>query len=100
MGVTIIERLPCSCSWPESCGGAEEMRCQAGGCQCGCGHSRPCGGCADCPPYVCPGCYAVGGEPHGAGCIDGERERKQIEREIYGGDDDTWDDEDEESDRQ
>ena len=31
-------------------------------------------------PYVCPGCYAVGGEPCLPGCIDDEMAREHLER--------------------
>jgi hypothetical protein len=31
-------------------------------------------------PYVCPGCYAVGGEPCYPGCVDAEIERDREER--------------------
>lgn len=51
-------------------------------------------------PYVCPGCFAVGGAPHSPGCIDAEIERQheydRETREMYGdedpdeGDDIPW----------
>lgn len=65
--VTILERHPCSCTWPESCNGTEERRCQSEGCQCGCGHSRPCEGCAECPIFD-GGCLCGYGCPSGQGC--------------------------------
>jgi hypothetical protein len=47
-------------------------------------------------PYVCPGCYAIGGEAHASWCIDAEMEREDDAREMGGGtceDDDICDDE-------
>ena len=41
-------------------------------------------------PYVCPGCYAMGAEPHAGYCPDAaiEREREErFEREGYEDDD-------------
>jgi hypothetical protein len=39
-------------------------------------------------PYVCPGCYAVGGEPCAPGCIDDEirqeRERASDDEDYFG----------------
>jgi hypothetical protein len=37
------------------------------------------------PPYVCPGCHAVGGEPCAADCVDArlEREREESDEEDY-----------------
>jgi hypothetical protein len=38
------------------------------------------------PPFVCPGCYAVGEEPCAPGCIDAEIERAREERDS----EDDW----------
>jgi hypothetical protein len=39
-------------------------------------------------PYVCPGCYAVGGEPCAPGCIDAAREAAREEPD--GDENDEW----------
>jgi hypothetical protein len=44
-------------------------------------------------PYVCPGCYAAGGERCASWCIDAEIERERQERQLYV-DPDRFDDED------
>lgn len=46
------------------------------------------------PPYVCPGCYAVGDEPHLSFCIDDEMERERIHAIESGNYDRTEDDDD------
>jgi hypothetical protein len=46
----------------------------------------------DVSPYVCPGCYAVGGEPCAPGCIDAEIEREHREAIERGDYDDRYDD--------
>lgn len=41
-------------------------------------------------PYVCPGCFTVGGGPCAPGCIDAEREeREELEQDRWGWDDDS-----------
>lgn len=45
-------------------------------------------------PYVCPGCYAVGGERCAPGCIDDEMDRER-EEALMSGDYDRIDDDDE-----
>lgn len=45
----------------------------------------------DSSPYVCPGCYAVGGEPCAPGCIDAELEEEHRAR-IESGDYERMDD--------
>lgn len=35
-------------------------------------------------PYVCPGCYAVGGERCATGCIDDEMDREREEGYLRG----------------
>lgn len=50
------------------------------------------------PPYVCPGCYAVGGDPCAPGCIDAEIEREREEALTYGDPDRDWDEENEDGD--
>lgn len=47
-----------------------------------------------CGPYVCPGCYAVGGEPCAPYCIDAAIER-DMEEEYLRGEWGSIDDEDE-----
>jgi hypothetical protein len=42
----------------------------------------------DTGPYVCPGCYAVGGEPCAADCIDAEIDRARREDRNYDPDED------------
>jgi hypothetical protein len=46
------------------------------------------------PPHVCPGCYAVGDEPHLSWCIDDEMEREH-RHAIETGDYDKADEDDE-----
>ena len=48
-------------------------------------------------PYVCPGCYAVGGEPCAAYCIDAEIEREREDALTYG-DPERWDEESDDGD--
>lgn len=48
-------------------------------------------------PYVCPGCYAVGDERCAPGCIDAEIEREREERQLYGGDLQRFDDEEDDN---
>jgi hypothetical protein len=38
-------------------------------------------------PWVCPGCYAVGGEPCAPFCIDAEIAWKREQAELYETDD-------------
>lgn len=45
------------------------------------------------PPYVCPGCHAIGGEPCLPGCIDAEIEAER-EDAFNRGDYDRFDDDD------
>lgn len=47
-------------------------------------------------PYVCPGCYAVGGEKCADWCIDAEIEREREEALLYGHRDEWCDEYDEE----
>lgn len=46
------------------------------------------------PPYVCPGCYAVGDEPHLSWCIDDQMER-ELRHAIETGDYDRMESDDE-----
>lgn len=46
------------------------------------------------PPYVCPGCYAVGTEPHLSWCIDDQMEREH-RHAIESGDYDRMESDDE-----
>lgn len=45
------------------------------------------------PPYVCPGCYAVGGAACAPGCIDAEIAAENAAREDTGYEDEARDDE-------
>lgn len=49
--------------------------------------------CLDEPPFVCPGCYAIGEEPCKPGCIDAEIAAEREERIARDAETD-WDDED------
>lgn len=46
------------------------------------------------PPYVCPGCYAVGDEPCLPGCVDHEIEEERLEAQRNGDYDRFEDDDD------
>ena len=36
------------------------------------------------PALVCPGCYAIGGEPHAGYCLDSIAERERLASEDAG----------------
>ena len=64
-----------------------------------CGEKLVCPTCGDpdeMPPYVCPGCHAVAGEPCALWCpdraIEEDRERRREETELYGEQDEDQDD--------
>lgn len=82
-----LDTLGCMCS-TEGCGGTGYAHCSppCGGeqCICVCGGEGPCPGCEECPPIVCPGCYAVGPERCAPDCIDAEmaRDREEFDGEC------------------
>jgi hypothetical protein len=62
-----------------------------------CGQKLVCPTCGDpdeIPPYVCPGCHAINGEPCAAWCPDRaiEEDAERRRDEIYDDDEETDDD--------